>query len=297
MRSLTALALLLALPCAALSPDTTPSARTQAELARIEAQSSESPTARRLFVATRRVPRREVRGADQLDAIGLRGGAAPELVLDAARLPATSETDAELLLVLNSARAALAFPIPVVEAEQQAWQKTLQFAVERGAEDPSGFGARLAKAEREMGARSDALLRSRVPPKTPWEPSESPVLNLPSGVLERTGLLLHLFDRDPQTFYYAIEAGSAWPRGTVRLAELEDLYALRGKELAALKAPPEGPYAILGGRRYAAPLVRAAFLLRGSGELERLRESLEAYDTVGLASIRVALNRWRRSVK
>ncbi len=292
----TMLAVLLAFPSAALSPESALSEKMAKEVARLESQASVSPVARRLFAATRHVPRREVRGSGLLDTIGVRGDAKPEIVFDALRMPQLGETDAELLLVLNTARAALAFPIPVVEAEQNAWQRTLQFAVERGAEDPSGFGARLAKAEREGGARSDALDRSALPPRTPWEPSETAVLRLPEGVLERAGLLLHLFQLDPQRFYWAIEAGTAWPRGSARLAEIEDLYALRSREIAALRSAPEGPYATLGGRRYPAPQVRAAFLLRGTGEVERLRESLEAYDSVGLAGLRVAINRWRRAV-
>lgn len=290
------LAALLVRPCSALSPEGAPSVKMEKELARLEAQASSSLAARRLFAATRRVPRREVRGSGLLDAIGVRGDAKPEIVFDALRLPQMSETDAEMLLVLSAARAALAFPIPTVEAEQAAWQRTLLFASERGAEDPAGFGARLAKAVREGGARSDALERSAFPSRTPWEPSETPVLRLPDGALARAGLLLHLLERDPQRFYWAIEGGTSWPRGTARLAEIEDLYALRAKEIAALKAPPEGPYATLGGRRYPAPLVRAAFLLRGTGEVERLRESLEAYDSVGLASVSVAINRWHRAV-
>ena len=259
------LALLLTRPCAALSLETAPSAKTEKEFARIEAQASASYTARRLFAVTRHVPRREVRGSELLDAIGVRGGAKPEIVVDALRLQKTSETDAELLLVLNAARAFLAFPIPIVEAEKNAWQRTLQFAAERGAEDPAGFGARLAKAVREGGARSDALERSALPLRTPLELSETVVRGLPEGTLERVGLLLHMFERDPQRFYRAIEAGTAWPRGSARLAELE-------------------------GQRY------PESLLRGTGEVERLRESLEAYDSVGLASVHVAINRWRRSV-
>jgi hypothetical protein len=291
------LLVLLAFPAAAGSPDTAPSAATEKELARLEAQASASPAARRLLAATRRVPRREVRGSGLRDAIGVRGDAKPEIVLDALRLRDVSEDDAELLLILNSARALLAFPLPVVEAEQAAWQKTLQFAAERGAEDPAGFGARLAKAAREGGARSDALERSAIPSRTPWEPGETPVLRLPDGILARAGLLMHLLETDAPRFYYTLEAGTYWPRGTARLAELEDLYALRSKEIAALEAPPEGPYAALGGRRYPAALVRAAFMLRGTGEVERLRESLEAYDSAGLASARLAINRWRRALK
>jgi len=288
--------LLLSLPCAALSPDTAPSAATARELARLEERASASPAGRRLLAATRHVPRREVRGSGLRDAIGVRGGTKPEIVLDALRLPEVTEAGAEALLILNCARALLAFPIPVVEAEQAAWQRTLLFAAERGAEDPAGFGAQLAKAAREAGARADALERSALPARTPWEPAETPVLRLPDDALARLGLLLHLFESDPERFYWTIEAGTSWPRGAARLSELEDIFALRANELREMKAPPEGPYATLGGRRYPAPLVRAAYLLRGTGELERLRESLEAYDTVGLASTRAALNRWRRAV-
>jgi len=291
----TILLVLLALPAAG-APETAPSSATEKELARLEGQAFASPVARRLLAATRRVPRREVRGSGLSDAIGVRGDAKPEIVFDALRLPATSEDDAELLLILNSARALLAFPLPVVEAEQAAWQKTLQFAAERGAEDPAGFGARLAKAAREGRARSEALERSAIAPRTPWEPADTPVLRLPDGVLARAGLLIHLLEADAPRFYYTLEAGTSWPRGAVRLAELEDLYALRSKEIAALKAPPEGPYATLGGRRYPAALVRAAFMLRGTGEVSRLRESLEAYDSVGLASTVLAINRWHRAV-
>jgi hypothetical protein len=259
------LIMLTGIPCAALSPDTAPSLKMEKELARIEAQAS------------------------------VRGGAKPELVFDALRLPDTTETDAELLLVLNLARASLAFPIPVVEAEQAAWQRTLLFAVERGAEDDA-FGARLAKAVREAGASTDALDRSAPPPRTPWEPAEAPKLKLPRAALARAALLLHLFEQGPERFYWTIEEGTAWPRGSARLSELEDLYALRAREIAALRAAPEGPYATLGGRRYPAALVRAGFLLRGTGQVESLRESLEAYDTVGSASLRIAINRWRRAI-
>ncbi len=289
-------AALLALPGAAVTFEGAASVKTEKELARLEALASMSPVARRLFAATRHVPRREERGSGLRDAIGVRGGAKPEIVFDALRLPQLSEAEAEILLVLNAARAALAFPIPIVEAEQAAWQRALLFAVERGAEDPSGFGLHLAKAVREAGARSDALARSALPPRTPWEPAETPVLKLPDGALARAGLLLHLLDNDPQRFYWTIEAGTPWPRGSARLAELEDLFALRAKDLAVMRAPPDGPYATLGGRRYPAALVHAAFQLRGTGEVERLRESLEAYDSVGLASVSIAINRWRRAV-
>jgi hypothetical protein len=287
--------LLLAAPCAALSPETGLSTKTEAEFRRIEASASASPVARRLLAATRAVPRREARNTGLREAIGTRGGEMPELVFDAARLKDVTEIEAEILLVLALARAELAFPVPVVEAEQAAWQKALLFAAERGAQDRA-FGEKLAALARVQGARAKSVERSALTPKTPWEPSEIPVIALPEAFMDRVGLLLAELESDPQRFYRTLETGTPWPAGTVRLSEVEDLFALRARELAALTRPPEGPYASLGGRRYPAPLVRAAFLLKGSGKVEALRESLEAYDAVGLASARIAINRWRRAV-
>lgn len=294
MRALV-LASLLAAPCAALAPETGLSTRTEKEFARIEDAASASPVARRLLAATRGVKRVETRRSGLRDAIGTRGAAAPELVFDAARLENVSEREAEILLVLALARAELAFPVPLVEAEQAAWQKALLFACERGAQDPE-FGRMLAERVKTQGARSEAVRRSALTPKTPWEPSETPVVALPDDFLDRVGLLLHELEEDPQRFYRTIEVGTAWPAGTARLSELEDLFALRAKELAALDRAPDGPYVELGGRRYPGPLVRTAFLLKGSGKVESLREALEAYDSNGLAAVRVAINRWRRAV-
>jgi len=290
-----ALLAVFALPCAA-APETAPSAATARELARLEASASESPAARRLFASTRHVPRREARGTGYFDAIAARPGAEPAILLDSSRLRETTELDGEIMLVLALARAELAFPLPVVEAEQAAWQKALLFCVERGASDPKGFGARLAREVRAQGARAASLEKSVLPARTPWAPSEVPALKLPDSALARAGLLLHLAESDPQRFYWTVEAGSPWPPGSARLSELEDLFALRSAELAALKSPPSGPYATLGGRRYPADLVAAAWRLRGTGEVERLRESLEVYDTAGLTTLKLAINRWRREV-
>jgi hypothetical protein len=73
------------------------------------------------------------------------------------------------------------------------------------------------------------------------------------------------------------------------------LFALRAADVRALKALPPGPYCVLAGRRYPGALARAAYLLRAPGELERLREALGAFDTVGVAPLQAAAARWRRS--
>ena len=287
--------LLLATPALAASVETSLSVATARELARVEATASASPAARRLLAATRLVPRREVRGSGYPDAIAARPGAAPAVVVDSTRAKETTEEEALVELTLSLARAELAFPLPVVEAEQAAWQRVLLVCVELGAEDPRGFGARLAAAAKAQSGREAALERTRRETTTPWEPSEIPALRLPDSALARAGLLLHLAETDPERFYWTVENGAPWPAGSARLFELEDLYAMHAKELAAMKAPPEGPYALLGGRRYPAALVAAAWRLRGTGEVERLRESLESYDTVGRAALKTAINRWRRA--
>ena len=286
----------LACPCAAFAPETAASVATEAWIARVEATASASLTARRLLAATRHVPRLEVKGSSLPEAIAARPGAEPAIVFDSARMSAMTPGDGEVLLILAAARAELAFPMPIVEAEQAAWQKVLLFCVERGAADPRGFGAQLAREAGAQGERTAELKNSMIPARSPWAPTEIPVVRLPESALARAGLFLHLFESDPQSFYWAVEAGAPWPSGSARLVELEDLFALRARELAALALAPEGPYATLGSRRYPGALVRAAYRLRGTGEVERLREALEAYDSVGLRALRPEINRWRRAV-
>lgn len=294
--SAAALLLVPLLAAAGMAEERGLSKATRAEFERLGASLRRSATFRRLEAATRHVPRREVRGSGLPGAVDARGGDAPTLVFDQARLPALTEAEAEVELALALARAELAFPLPVVEAEQAAWQTALRAAVELAAED-AAFSRALDRAYQDAGPVLAAVERAHRAGAGPWELAEEPSVRLPGSALARAGLFLRLFERDPARFHKAVEDGTPWPPGAARLAELEDLFALRGRELAALKAPPSGPYARLGGRRYPAPLVRAAFRLRGTGELERLRETLAAYDAAGLLELREAFNRWRRSVR
>lgn len=274
--ALAALFALSARPCPAESPDTAVSAATERRLARVEARASESLVARRVFAAARRAPRREIVDLDRPDPMDVRVRAEPEILIDSERLAALDDAELEILLVLNCSRAAIGGQAPLLEAEEAAWQTALRFAVERGAEDPSGFGARLAKAAEKS--------------------HPGPLVRLPAGPFDRAGLLLKLFERDPQEFYRAIEEASIWSEGFLRLVEIEDLHALRADEIASLREAPRGRYAVLGGRRYPAGLVAAAFALRGTGETQRLRGALESYDTVGAAALRTGLQRWRSAV-
>ncbi len=230
---------------------------------------SPSVTARRLLAADESVPRIEARASGLPLAVDERGGAAPEIVVDLERLPGLPPGEAQAEYARALARAAIAAPLPLVEAEQASRQWTAQVLVEAAVSD-----AGLSRELRAAGVRPDPA---------------APVLGGAADFLAR-------FERDPQEAYLSVESGRGLAREAVRLTDLEDLLALRAAEVRALPYPPDGAYAFLGGRRYPGPLVRAAFRLRAPGVLERLRESLGAFDTVGVVPLREAVARWRRAL-
>lgn len=270
------LLLLALLPAAAaLVEDRGLSAPLRAETARLGQSLRRSATYRRLDSSTRHLPRREVDGSGLPGAVDVRGGDAPTLLFDVKRFLALPDAQAVVAWTHALARAELAFPIPVVEAEQAAWQTALRAIVELAVEDEE-FSRALERAYREADPARAAA---------------------PASPLERAGLYLRLFELDPARFHKTVEDAAARAPGAARLTELEDLFALRGRELAALKAAPAGPYARLGGRRYPGELVRSAWRVRGTGEVERLREALAAFDTVGASELAEAFARWRRAAR
>lgn len=285
--------LTLAASLAAAGWDERPLSRSTAEeFARVGASLRRSATFRRLEAGTARLPRRESRHTGLIWAVDFRPGARPALLFDAARLPALAEDEAAAQLALALARAELAPPLPLVEAEQAAWRAGLLALLELAAED-AAFSRALGRAYRDAEPRVAALARARAEPSAaPGVLPELPAMNLPEDALSRAGVLLCLLELDPGFFDEAVERGTRWPPGAARLAELEDLFALRLRELAALRAPPKGPYAALGGRRYSGALVRAAYRLRGTGELERLREGV-GDEAASARELREALSRWR----
>lgn len=226
-----------------------------------------SLTARRLLAADADVPRREARASGLPLAVDERGGASPEIVFDPERLPGLPPGEAEAEYALALARAAIAAPVPLVEAEQAARQWTAQVLVETAAED-----AAFSKALRAVELRPYPAF----------------------VVLIRSAAFIERFERDPNEAYWSVESGL--PPEAARLTDLEDLFALRAAEIRALPQPPAGPYGELANRRYLGTLVRAAYRLRAPGELERLREALGAYDTVGVAPLDAAIRRWRKSL-
>jgi len=258
-----AAALLLA-SLAAAAPEPAPPAAT-----RLEAALSSSAAARRLLAAAGNVPRREARASALPFAVDERGGDAPEIVLDLTRLGRLPPGEAEAEYARALAGAAIAAPTPLVEVEQARWQWTAEILLQLAAGD-----AALSRALRDAGNRP-----------APGAPA-----------LNRAAAFLAQFELGPEHAYWLVESGADLPRDAARLTDVEDLFALRAAEIRAQKAPPDGPYGTLAGRRYPLTLARAAFRLRAPGALAGLREALDAYDTVGLAPLHDALVRWRRAL-
>jgi hypothetical protein len=187
--------------------------------------------------------------------------------VDLERLGGLPRGEAEAEYARALARAAIASPVALVEAEQAARHWTAAVLVENAPED-AALSRALRAAERAPG------------PAAP--------------VLDGAAAFLDQFERDPNAAYASVESGL--PRDAVRLTDLEDLFALRAAEIRALQEAPAAPYVLFGGRRYPGALARAAYRLREPGALARLREALGAFDTVGVAPLSDALKRWRRAL-
>lgn len=236
----------------------------------LDAALSPSATVRRLLAADAAVPRIEARASGLPYAIDVRGGDSPEIVLDAERTRDLPRREAQAQYVRALSLAAVASPVPLVEAEQAARQWTAQALLENAAADPELTGALLAAQKR--------------PPRRP-------------GVFDSAADFIVRFERDPQEAYRSVESDESVSREAVRLTELEDFLAVRAAELRALQAPPAGPYVSFGGRRYPGALARAAFSLRAVGAVERVREALASFDVVGVEPFKNAIYRWRRGLK
>lgn len=230
---------------------------------------SPSLQGRRLLAADFDVPRREAHGSGLPLAIDVRGGDSPEIVFDLERLHALPPGEAAAEYARALARAEIAAPIPLVEAEQASRQWTAQVLVEAAVTD---------------GALSKALRLAESRPAR-----SAPVLADAASFVAR-------FERDPKEAYWAVESSKELPPETERLTDVEDQFALRAAEIRALPEPPAGPYGVLSSRRYPGALVRACFRLRAPGTLERLREALGSYDTVGLVPFAESIKRWRKSL-
>jgi hypothetical protein len=238
-------------------------------IAQIEQSVAQSQFGRRLLVAAGEVSRRETHSSGLRFAIDVRGGESPELVIDLARTPKLPPGEAQAEYALSLSKAAIASPIALVEVEQACWQNTALVLMEMALSD-----ATISKALREAEQHS-----------------------IPGAdVLNKAAAYLARFEAMPEDAWWRIESGADLPRGAVRLTDLEDLFTLHGLEIRDLPKPPQGHYVDFNGRRYLSTLIGIAYFVRAPGTLERLREALGAYDTVGVLTFRTALVGWRRSL-
>jgi hypothetical protein len=172
------------------------------------------------------------------------------------------------------ARASMALPAPVLEAELAAYQKELDFALELAAIDADfskawNARARKAKLDADSLRAPDVRARARVP-----EASLERSARAPADELDRLAFFAALLAEGPERFYVVAERSLPLPADTVRLTELEDFLRLHASELAGPAPPPDEAYVLVGGRRYPAAVVKAARLIAPIGGAARVREAL-----------------------
>lgn len=265
---------------------------TARRLESLEADIGKTLTGRRLLAETESVSRLEKSWSGA--PIRYFHGQPSTLVLDPSLLRDMNSWEAELVLVRELARASADLPIEMPEGEMAAYQSELEFSVELAAADPV-FDRRLRQAyhlmEKKYAAREEAYLRRRA--KLGYgEPA--PAALLPRDEIDRAAFLLHLFGQDRDEFYWAIEQGLPYGPGAVRLQELEDFMSRHGSELGALEIAPEALYVRIKERRYSPALVRAARSLSGTGEMERVMESLGSFETLPIPALKTKINDWIR---
>jgi hypothetical protein len=229
----------------------------QKEIARLEEPAKRSLLFRRLLAETDGLPRR-VSVLPPPAFVEYERPPLDRLSFAPAALKKAGEWAFQVAEARELARASMALPTPILEAELAAYQKELAFALEMAAVDP-GFSK--AWNERARRSRPDA------------DPGRAPV-----DELERLAFFAALLAESPDRFYVVGERALSLPPDTVRLTELEDFLKLHASELAGLSPKPGEPYVRVGGRRYAAAVVKAAALVLPIGGAGRVREALGPAD-------------------
>lgn len=280
------------------APAGRPSSDVVERLEGAEASLRETESGRRLLAETGEIVRLEEDVPETtVDGIFCRRGDPPVLLLSRRRLRAMSDGEVELSLARELARAAMSVPVPLPEEDMAAYQAELEFAMEQAARSGT-FARRLREAYRAEARRDDERreqhrrLSSGLPPQRRTPLPERP---LPRGQFERAGLLLHLFARDPDEFYYAVERGVSRDPDAVTFAELEDFVERYGPDFAGVREEASGLYVRVGGRSYPPRLLRHARVLARAGGLAALREALGPFQSVGVDELKVKVNAWLRA--
>ncbi|MBI3553915.1 MAG: hypothetical protein HY077_15575 [Elusimicrobia bacterium] len=254
------------------------------EIKRLEADMAKTLTGRRLLAETDGVERRgAVAGLLGTDAVRCLRGPKPVLVYDLGRLSSTREWEFELAYARALAKAALAIPLDLPEADMAAAQEELSFALDKAKLDPT-FSSKLHQQANAMRAKLESTLRLEAeapyPPPTPFEE------------LARAAFHLALFERGPDEFYWAVERGLPESPERVRLTDLEDFSARYGPTFAAEEPADRIPYVRVGGRRYPKALWTAARSLVESGGLKRIQESLAGFEGGPAQQLQERIKKW-----
>lgn len=215
-------------------------------------------------------------------------GERPALGVDVGRAKTLTAVEFELALVRGRARGARFSGARLIESEQAAEQDVLEYALERAAADEE-FGGLLKR-----GAKK--LLAGRAGEDAPAAEEPAPELRLPPRDPDREAELLLRFAKDPERFYWSVERELLQAPGAVRLIELESFLWAYAERLERADCPPAARYCRLEGRLATRELVAAAKATLGAGGLDKLRESVGAFQGDDAARLQRKVQSWLKGL-
>ena len=304
MRLLLAAAMLL--PAFAQEDAPLPPSVLDSRLADVREKLSETALGRKVLEAIKAVPVREdKRMWDRYIAryVNDRPGEQPYIGLRAQAWSELSERKLEFVLLHEGTHAALDLPCELFEGEQLAFQRELEYALQKAAVDKA-FDRDLRELFAEYARLEGTRRTLTADPKLDedgleWKryerDSNALMARASRDHLARVASELVLFKNAPGDFYWRVEQNyrdSPHYVGLQEVADFLDKYKDRIDEIAA--SPREGVYFRVGGRRYRWALVLHSrdVLKRGGGDA--LKARLEDFDGEGAKRLQEAIASWEK---
>ena len=218
-------------------------------------------------------------------------GEHPVIGVDARRAKALTLIEWELALARERARAAEDPGLRLIECEQAAEQRVLEYTLDRYAASDE-FRRALAKSLKRTGA----VGRVRA---ADVELAEGEVsfkdLSLPSRDPDLEAELLARFADDPKEFYWAVEKHLLRAPDAVRLSELETFLWAYAEKLGGIDCQSRARYCTLEGRLIRPELAAAAKAASAGGGLDRAREGLAGFQGEAATKLQGRARAWLKN--
>lgn len=281
-----------------------PPSELDVRLAEVREKLGETALGRKVLEAIRNVPIREDRGMwDRYIAryVNDRPGEQPYIGLRAKAWSELPERKLEFVLLHEGSHAALDLPCQLFEDEQLAFQRELEYALQKAALD-AGFDRDLRGLFAEYARLEETRKSLTSDPKLDeggleWKRYERDANALMARAqrehLARIASELVLFKKAPGDFYWRVEQryrDSPHYVGLQEVSDFLDKYKDRLDEIAA--SPREGVYYRVGGRRYRWALVLHARDVEKRGGVDALRAKLGDFDAEGAQRLQAAIAAW-----